>query len=40
VASIAWLRWFALGPVEWALRWLIYGRQPGFLRSSRAVVEA
>jgi uncharacterized membrane protein YeiB len=34
-----WLGSFALGPVEWLLRWLIYGRRPHFLRSSPAVVE-
>jgi uncharacterized protein len=39
LASIAWLRWFALGPVEWGLRWVIYGRRPGFLRSSPAAAE-
>ncbi len=36
LASSAWLRWFALGPVEWGLRWIIYGRRPGFLRSTPA----
>jgi uncharacterized protein len=40
LASSAWLGFFALGPVEWALRWLIYGRRPSFLRSSPAVAEA
>jgi uncharacterized membrane protein YeiB len=41
LASIAWLRWFALGPVEWGLRWIIKdGHRPGFLRLSRAVAEA
>ena len=40
VASSAWLCCFALGPVEWVLRWLIYGRRPSFLRSSPAVAEA
>jgi uncharacterized membrane protein YeiB len=27
------------GPVEWVLRWLIYGRRPSFLRSPPAVAE-
>ncbi len=40
LASSAWLGYFALGPVEWALRWLIYGRRPTLLRSSPAVAEA
>jgi uncharacterized protein len=35
-ASTAWLRWFALGPVEWGLRWLIYGQRPGFRRTPSA----
>jgi uncharacterized protein len=39
LASSAWLGYFALGPVEWVLRWLIYGRRPSFLRSSPAVAE-
>ena len=39
LGSSAWLGYFALGPVEWVLRWLIYGRRPGFLRSSPAVAE-
>jgi len=39
LASIAWLRWFALGPVEWGLRWIIYGQRPGFLRLSPVVAE-
>jgi uncharacterized protein len=33
-ASSAWLSYFAAGPVEWATRWFVYGRRPGFLRSS------
>jgi len=40
LASSAWLSYFALGPVEWVLRWLIYGRRPSLLRSSPAVAEA
>src|SRR3989442_8579153 len=39
LASSAWLGYFALGPVEWVLRWLVYGRRPRFLRSSPAVAE-
>jgi len=39
LASSIWLSYFALGPVEWALRWVIYGRRPGLLRSPRAVTE-
>jgi uncharacterized protein len=40
VASSEWLGYFALGPVEWVLRWVIYGRRPSLLRSSPAVAEA
>jgi len=40
LTSSVWLGCFALGPVEWLLRWLIYGRRPSFLRSSPAVAEA
>jgi uncharacterized protein len=39
LASSAWLGHFALGPVEWALRWIIYGRRPRLLRSATAVAE-
>jgi uncharacterized protein len=39
-ASSAWLRYFAVGPVEWLTRWLVFKRRPGFLRSSPAVVGA
>jgi len=39
LGSSAWLHWFALGPVEWALRWVIYGRRPNFLRPSLAGAE-
>jgi uncharacterized protein len=39
LASSAWLRYFALGPVEWVTRWLVFGRRPSFLRSSAAVAE-
>jgi uncharacterized protein len=34
LASSTWLRYFAVGPMEWVLRWFIYGRRPSFLRSS------
>jgi uncharacterized protein len=40
LASSAWLRHFSVGPVEWALRWVIYGRRPGFLRASSPAVAA
>jgi uncharacterized protein len=39
LASSAWLGYFALGPVEWVLRWLVFGRRPSLLRSSPAVAE-
>ena len=38
LASPAWLSYFAVGPVEWLTRWLVYRRRPSFLRSS--LVEA
>jgi len=34
LASSTWLRYFAVGPVEWVTRWLVYRRRPSFLRSS------
>jgi uncharacterized protein len=34
LASSAWLRYFAVGPVEWVTRWLVFRRRPSFLRSS------
>src|SRR5262249_39276431 len=37
LASTAWLRFFALGPVEWVLRWFVFGRRPRLLRSVAAV---
>ncbi len=40
LASPAWFGYFALGPVEWVLRWIIYGQRPGLLRSSPAAAEA
>jgi uncharacterized protein len=36
LASSAWLRYFAVGPVEWVTRWLVFRRRPSFLRSSPA----
>ncbi len=33
LASSAWFRYFAVGPVEWVTRWVVYRRRPGFLRS-------
>lgn len=39
LASSAWLRYFAMGPVEWVRRWFVYGRRPSLLRSSPAVAE-
>jgi uncharacterized protein len=39
LASSAWLGYFALGPVEWVLRWFVFGRRPSLLRSSLAAVE-
>jgi len=39
LASPAWLGYFALGPMEWVLRWVIHGRRPSLLRSAPAVAE-
>ena len=39
LASSAWLGYFAVGPVEWVLRWFIYGRRPMLLRSSAVVAD-
>jgi len=36
LASSAWLRYFAVGPVEWVTRWLVFRRRPSFVRSSPA----
>ena len=33
LASTAWLRYFALGPVEWLVRWVVFGRRPTLQRS-------
>ena len=40
VASTLWLRYFELGPVEWALRWSIFGHRPRLLRSLPATAAA
>jgi uncharacterized protein len=40
IASTVWLRYFAVGPVEWLTRWLVFRRRPSFLRSSPAVISA
>ena len=36
-ASSVWLRYFAVGPIEWVTRLLVFGRRPGFRRSSPAI---
>jgi uncharacterized protein len=36
VASTVWLRYFAVGPVEWITRWFVFGRRPPFLRLAPA----
>ena len=40
VASSVWLRYFALGPVEWLVRWVVFGRRPSLQRSVALGVEA
>ena len=40
MASSAWLRYFAVGPIEWVTRLLVFGRRPAFRRSSPAVTAA
>jgi uncharacterized protein len=40
LASVAWLRYFAVGPVEWLTRWLVFRRRPSFLRPSPVVARA
>ena len=32
-----WLRYFAVGPVEWLTRWLVFRRRPAFVRASPVV---
>lgn len=39
LASSVWLRYFAVGPVEWLTRWLVFKRRPGFVRSGPPVAE-
>ena len=39
-ASSLWLSYFAVGPIEWLTRWLVFGRRPTFLRSSAVVAGA
>lgn len=36
LASSAWLRYFALGPVEWIVRWVAFGRRATFVRAAPA----
>ena len=36
LASSAWLRYFAVGPIEWVTRLLVFGRRPAFRRTSAA----
>jgi len=40
MASLVWLRYFAVGPVEWLTRWLVFRRRPSFLRPSPLVAGA
>jgi uncharacterized protein len=40
MASLVWLRYFAVGPVEWLTRWLVFRRRPSFLRSAPIVAGA
>jgi uncharacterized protein len=37
IASLVWLRYFTVGPVEWLTRWLVFRRRPSFLRPSPVV---
>ena len=37
LASRAWLSYFAVGPVEWLTRWLVFGRRPTFVRPSPVI---
>jgi uncharacterized protein len=39
LASTVWLGGFTLGPVEWALRWVIYGRRSAFRPPSPAITQ-
>jgi uncharacterized protein len=40
IASSVWLSYFAVGPVEWLTRWLVFRRRPSFLRSTAVVAGA
>jgi uncharacterized protein len=40
IASQVWLRYFAVGPVEWLTRWLVFRRRPSFMRDSPVVARA
>jgi len=40
IASSMWLSYFAVGPVEWLTRWLVFRRRPSFLRSTAVVAGA
>ena len=40
IASSMWLSYFAVGPVEWLTRWLVFRRRPSFLRSTGVVARA
>ena len=37
LASSVWLRYFAVGPVEWLTRWVVFKRRPSLVRASPAV---
>jgi uncharacterized protein len=39
LASSVWLGYFAVGPVEWLVRWVVFGRRPDLLGSPPAVTE-
>jgi uncharacterized protein len=39
LGSSVWFRYFAVGPVEWLTRWLVFKRRPSFVRSSPAIAE-
>jgi uncharacterized protein len=40
LASAVWLRYFAVGPVEWLVRLLVFGRRPGVMRPSPVIAGA
>ena len=37
LASSVWLSYFAMGPLEWLTRWLVFRRRPSLVRSSPAI---